>query len=130
MIHKETGGGKKLKAKGGAAAVLSAAPTYAGIIPNNWEAQWDKGDIAVQDGSSKTRHKDSDVPNKGAAEAGLSPGEELDNPNWLDKVSDRELTALNNNLTPKQKIEVLSCQRLFCELLESYNIDDSTSQSW
>ncbi|KAJ9090480.1 hypothetical protein DSO57_1001938 [Entomophthora muscae] len=114
MIREEAGGGKKLKAKGGAAAALSAAPAYAGIIPDNWKDQWDKGDIAGQDGSSKTWNKDSDVPNKGAVEAGLSPGEELDNPDWLDKASDRELTALNNNLTPKQKIEVLSCQRLFC----------------
>ncbi|KAJ9070768.1 hypothetical protein DSO57_1004360 [Entomophthora muscae] len=127
-MRDNTGGGKKLKAKGGAASAQSAAPAYTGNVPKDWEAQVTAGDISGQAGSRKVQQKDSDVPNKGAAEAGLSLGEELDNPDWLYKVSDKEVDTLHHNLTPKQRNEILSHQQLFRELLSEYPIDNITAQ--
>ncbi|KAJ9076784.1 hypothetical protein DSO57_1022972 [Entomophthora muscae] len=112
-----------MRARAGAAPALVAATTPTGDVPNNWDEQ---GNITGQDGSGRTRC-DSDITKIGVLEAGLGPGEDLDNPDWLDKVSDKELATLQSNLTPKQKIEVLSCQQLFKDILENYNIDGSTA---
>ncbi|KAJ9072075.1 hypothetical protein DSO57_1030882 [Entomophthora muscae] len=101
MVHEDTGGGKKMRAKGGAASAPSAAPASTGDVPDDWEDQFNAGDIVGQDGSGKTWRDDSDITQIGAVVAGLGPGEELDDPNWLDKVSDREFDVLQSNLSPK-----------------------------
>ncbi|KAJ9067213.1 hypothetical protein DSO57_1001850 [Entomophthora muscae] len=130
MVREDTEDGKKMRAKGGAASAPRVATTPTGDVPNNWDDQWNAGGILGQDGSGNTRCGDSKISEKGASEVGLGPGEELDNPNWINKVSDKDFDALQLSLLPKQKIEVLSCQQLFKELLETYNIDGSIAQSW
>ncbi|KAJ9073284.1 hypothetical protein DSO57_1018166 [Entomophthora muscae] len=96
-------------AKGGAASAATAAPAYTGDVPDNWEDHLNTCCIAGQDGSGNPWRGDSAITQIGAAEARLGPGEELDNPDWLDKVSDREFDALHHNLSPKERNEVLSC---------------------
>ncbi|KAJ9068874.1 hypothetical protein DSO57_1024311 [Entomophthora muscae] len=128
MDCEDTGGVKKMRAKGGATSAPSAALACTGDVPVNWEAQWVAGTIS--DGNGKSWHNNSEAKNKGAAEAGLGPGEELDDSNWIDKISDKDFDVLHANLSPKQKNEILSRKRLFRELLDSYDIDVSTAQSW
>ncbi|KAJ9080081.1 hypothetical protein DSO57_1028836 [Entomophthora muscae] len=130
MDCEDTGGGKKMRAKGGATSAPSAAPACTGDIPVDWKAQWVAGNILGQDGNGKSWCNNYEAVNKGAVEAGLGPGEELDNSDWIDNISDKNFDVLHANLSPKQKNEILSRKRLFQELLDSYNIDVSTAQSW
>ncbi|KAJ9080719.1 hypothetical protein DSO57_1022000 [Entomophthora muscae] len=129
-MREETGGGKKMKAKGRAAAALSTAPAYAGNGPADWEAQATAGKIAGQGGSKKPLCGETKTTKIGVSEARLSPGEDLDDPNWLDKLSDKDFAALHQNLSPKQKSDVLSQQQLFWDLLSAYEIDSVSAQGW
>ncbi|KAJ9052530.1 hypothetical protein DSO57_1033193 [Entomophthora muscae] len=130
MVRKDTGGGKKLKAKGGAASAPSAVPASTGDVLNNWEDQWQAGDIVGQDGSRKTQCGNYNITKIRVLKVGLGTGEDLDNPNWLDKTSDKDFAALHKNLLPKKKCEVLSQQQLFRDLLSEYNIDSISAQGW
>ncbi|KAJ9084634.1 hypothetical protein DSO57_1022371 [Entomophthora muscae] len=112
MEREDTGGGKKMRAKGGATSAPSAAPTCTGDVPVDWEAQQVAGTILGQDGNRKSRPENSESEKIGAAEAGLGPGEELDNSNWIDKISDKDFDVLHENLSPKQRTEILSRKRL------------------
>ncbi|KAJ9057582.1 hypothetical protein DSO57_1021271 [Entomophthora muscae] len=55
MEREDTGGSKKMHAKGGATSAPSAAPTCTGDVPVNWEAQQVAGTILYQDGNRKSR---------------------------------------------------------------------------
>ncbi|KAJ9063832.1 hypothetical protein DSO57_1036817 [Entomophthora muscae] len=54
MEREDTGGGRKMRAKGGAASAPSTAPTCTGDVPVNWEAQRVAGTISGQDGNGKS----------------------------------------------------------------------------
>ncbi|KAJ9081928.1 hypothetical protein DSO57_1009632 [Entomophthora muscae] len=63
----DTGGGKKMKAKGGAALAPSAMPDSMGDVPEDWEDQWNKGNITGQNGSRNPWCDDFNITKLGAA---------------------------------------------------------------
>ncbi|KAJ9056208.1 hypothetical protein DSO57_1035536 [Entomophthora muscae] len=52
------------------------------------------------------------------------------NPDWMKKFGSKALSDIEASITEFQNKELVMCQLLVSQLLDSYDIDDKDAQEW